>query len=332
MRLSICIPTYNRSEDLRQLLESISIAIKNSKHTIMVEVIVSDNASTDDTLEIVQRAKTTFNNIVYSRNIQNEGYASNLNKTIQLASGDYCWLMGSDDKLLPASIASVLDNLMNDASVYIGKPITNGKVRSYFYFNERRVYQFQSDYTYQQFLLQCTEISSTFAFMSTLIIKREFWNSIELTSLEAFHPYTHMLRIIKGLITQKKTVCCLNVNLVTTGHNENEFNKTVLPHFELDLLTIEYILKEYFNNSNEICAAYGKIFRRQYTTIESYKARIESSNDRWNTLKPTLRRFGYSSIFLNKKIYDRLLLKIYFLIKKYKNILKNSLINTKIKN
>ena len=154
--------------------------------------------------------------------------------------------------------------------------------------------------------------------MSTLIVKREFWEEIQCTRYEKEHAYTHMLRVVRGLATQGGLVKCLNIPLVITGHSGNEWNVTVLPHFELDIKTIEYIARNIFNESPEILARYGEIFRRQYSIISLIKSRVECSRERWAELAPVLAGFGYSKILINKTALDPVALKFYLLIKKYK--------------
>ena len=46
VRLSICIPTYNRAVELRPLLDTI---VAQTGHGLDVEIVISDNASTDNT-------------------------------------------------------------------------------------------------------------------------------------------------------------------------------------------------------------------------------------------------------------------------------------------
>ena len=66
MLLSVCIPTYNRAKSLANCLNSIKIAQKFVCNT-EVEVCISDNASDDNTKEIVQRFQKDIK-IKYLRN------------------------------------------------------------------------------------------------------------------------------------------------------------------------------------------------------------------------------------------------------------------------
>ena len=63
--LSICIPTYNRCENLRRTLESI---VSDDGFSQETEVVVSDNASTDNTKEMVLEYVNYYPNIKYYRN------------------------------------------------------------------------------------------------------------------------------------------------------------------------------------------------------------------------------------------------------------------------
>lgn len=67
--LSICIPTYNRSKYLKRSLDS--IVIQDEFLNGIVEVVVSDNASTDDTEEVVKPYLEKYTNIYYSKNTEN---------------------------------------------------------------------------------------------------------------------------------------------------------------------------------------------------------------------------------------------------------------------
>lgn len=66
--LSICIPTYNRADYLKGALENITSdpAFDNS-----VEIVISDNASTDNTYEVVHEYSSKYDNILYFRNKEN---------------------------------------------------------------------------------------------------------------------------------------------------------------------------------------------------------------------------------------------------------------------
>lgn len=67
--ISICIPTYNRCKSLQNILNS--IVQQNEFLEDNIEIVVSDNASTDETKEMVAKYIKEYRNIVYFRNKEN---------------------------------------------------------------------------------------------------------------------------------------------------------------------------------------------------------------------------------------------------------------------
>ena len=101
MILSICIPTYNRPECLLNCLNSIVISNRNKK--IDFEVCISDNCSDDDIEKLINPFKKELN-IKFNRNNKNLGFAVNILKVVSMASGDFVWLIGNDDLILPHAL------------------------------------------------------------------------------------------------------------------------------------------------------------------------------------------------------------------------------------
>ncbi len=95
MKISICIPQFNRIEFLLKSIYKI-----NEQTYKNIEIVISDDASSDNTeLEINKLLKLPEFNIVYHRFNENVGYDRNLRKSLELATGDYCFILGNDDTL-----------------------------------------------------------------------------------------------------------------------------------------------------------------------------------------------------------------------------------------
>ena len=111
MDLSICIPTYNRPNQLPNCLNSIYLAKKNCN--LEFEVCVSDNGSNYNVKEIVNKYKKKLN-INLNENKKNLGYQPNLLKTINMSKGEYVWAIGDDDLLTDNSLSKTYEVLKND--------------------------------------------------------------------------------------------------------------------------------------------------------------------------------------------------------------------------
>jgi glycosyltransferase involved in cell wall biosynthesis len=78
-----------------------------------IEVVISDDASPDNTAEVVEEYKVKLPNIKFIRQAVNIGLDRNFLSVVENASADYVWLMGDDDKLEPGGLAKVLAALAN---------------------------------------------------------------------------------------------------------------------------------------------------------------------------------------------------------------------------
>lgn len=90
--VSICIPVFNGEKFLEQAIRSI---IKQTYTNI--EIIVSDNASTDNSIGIVEMLMDEDCRIKLNINEKNLGFSGNLNKLINLANSEYIALYHADD-------------------------------------------------------------------------------------------------------------------------------------------------------------------------------------------------------------------------------------------
>jgi len=111
--LSICIPVYNREKLFRQSLACAVEAVRGYENA--VEIVVSDNASTDPICEVVQRFTMANPRVVirYSRLLENFGAATNVLEVVKRASGEFCWIIGSDDFVLAAGVSDVVEIIRN---------------------------------------------------------------------------------------------------------------------------------------------------------------------------------------------------------------------------
>lgn len=110
--LTIAIPTYNRAQLLSLCLESIFNQIAG--YTDEIEILVSNNASTDHTKEIVQRFRQQYQQLRYSENETNGGPDFNIAKCFELAKAKYVWVFSDDDLLLPDALHHVITTLKNE--------------------------------------------------------------------------------------------------------------------------------------------------------------------------------------------------------------------------
>ncbi len=96
--LTIAIPTYNRSDSLYNLLQSVLGQVSDCD-----EVIVSDDGSSDDTYQKIR----DIQRIRIARAETNQGMVANWNRCLQTASRDWICIIHDDDELRPGAIESL---------------------------------------------------------------------------------------------------------------------------------------------------------------------------------------------------------------------------------
>ena len=120
--VSVVIPTYNRSNFLR---ESINSAIEQSRPAD--EIIIIDDASTDDTKNVVQSYSSDNIRYIFKNH---SGAPDTRNQGIDEARGDYILWLDDDDTLEPNAIESHLEIIKSQPSV----DVIYGKLQ---YFDDR---------------------------------------------------------------------------------------------------------------------------------------------------------------------------------------------------
>lgn len=112
IRLSFCIPTYNRSA----LLEQALAVLLDQWHTDLtpaqrgqVEIAISDNCSPDETPTVVQKIAADYPHLrlTYFRQPENRGGDANILHAMQMGRGEFVYLLSDDDLLLPGAVAKL---------------------------------------------------------------------------------------------------------------------------------------------------------------------------------------------------------------------------------
>jgi glycosyltransferase involved in cell wall biosynthesis len=102
-KVSILIPVYNRPE---QILRAVHSALAQTHQNL--EVVVSDNASTDDTWSVVQRLAGEDARVRAYRNSSNLGPTRNWIAALAHCTGDYVKVLWSDDWIEPTFLDELL--------------------------------------------------------------------------------------------------------------------------------------------------------------------------------------------------------------------------------
>ncbi|MHA4894104.1 glycosyltransferase family 2 protein [Pedobacter sp. PWIIR3] len=112
--LTVGIPTFNGEAYLIQAIESVLTQL-NESNSSDIEILISDNASTDQTELLVNKFVTAYPNIVrYHKNEVNVGFDRNVDNLFKMATGRYVEILGDDDYLENHTIDEILKVIRRD--------------------------------------------------------------------------------------------------------------------------------------------------------------------------------------------------------------------------
>lgn len=138
MKLSVIVPTFNRSEDLASCLSSVAsacIVASQFPLDMCIDIHVSDNSSSDQTLDTLEAFERVFHNISnteyahYSQS-ENLGATQNVLFLLEKAHGEYILWLTDDDIVFPFAFSSIYAEIKNtEAEFYHTGLIVNTQPR-----------------------------------------------------------------------------------------------------------------------------------------------------------------------------------------------------------
>lgn len=179
--LSICIPTFNRADFLRDCLNSIVEQFSDVDVLNQVEIVISDNYSSDNTEDVVKKFQEKYKNIKYFKNESNLGFDRNLLNVIEKSSGVYCLTLGDDDALFPGTLSLLLKKIQTIQAPYfvlnswgydhfLNKPVS---LHPNLQISEDMIFAELSDFV--KSIKNYRNLIGSFGGMSVQLFQREYW-------------------------------------------------------------------------------------------------------------------------------------------------------------
>jgi abequosyltransferase len=259
--ISFCIPTYNRCQLLRETLEIIL------SQSVDVEIVVSDNCSLDDTQKYMEALCQRYPQIHYYRWAQSVECGQNLLHTIELATGDYCWLMTDDDCLESGAIDHVMGILQN----YPGITGVSVNVEGYDRFLKekkkiRYSHSLQTSQLFQEQKKCFRELGAWFGYWSAHIIDRCKWNRAKLQGgHESFLGYHHLYLFLSMLKKDPYWYFTAQKCVAYRADNESfSVDHGAYRRYEIDVISYKRIGEEFFGRKNNIVEHIQNVVLHKY--------------------------------------------------------------------
>lgn len=216
--LSIAIPTYNRANFLERNLTQLFSEIEKIPDA-SIEILVSDNCSTDKTEIIVKNFISNKKKISYIRNNENIGWGKNFLQCFQLSKGKFVHLLGDDDFYTTNSLSQIYKELNRhdfgvmylkpygfEKEIDLEKPNNKGKLKKY------------NDTT--KFLL---DINSIFRLLSACIITKDKIKNIDIDNIVPGN-FAHLQLIIPAILSSKSNIFYDKYTIASKRNNSIGYN------------------------------------------------------------------------------------------------------------
>ncbi len=280
--ISICIPTYNRKDFLKILLESII----SQADPEFIQIVISDNASTDGTSLLVDEFKSKYSNLIYRSATENLGADRNYLASVKNATGKYCWLMGSDDALKPGSIKHLLKYIDLDLEIYLTgriecsfdlEPIKN---RNWIEIGgDFKVFNFEKSRDLEVYFEACNSLGGVFSYLSSIVVKRSSWENIQFNEIFIGTAYSHV-SILLSIMVGGARLGYIKEPLVYSRSGNDSFLTDWVDRALLDLKGYK-LLGEKIIACKSSRKAFYDIMHREYSSIALIKTKILSPSSNW---------------------------------------------------
>ena len=300
--LSICIPTFNRASYLRECLESILTSA--SKYLDHIEIVISDNASTDNTKHVVQGFQDRYSYIRYNRNEENV-FDENFFIAASLAKGDYIWIFADDDKMEKGTINEVLSAIDKGHNLIIcnysiwNKDLTK-KIK------ETR-YGLKLDMNFHDSNKLLRTFGIGLQFVSSIIIKKDIFLKLPESEYTPFHEYgcSFLLSVYSGIRTYLDAIFISRPLVRYRGFNSNlsETDKWYKYFATGSTLLLEQLQRKGYS-SRAIYAAKHKVLKEYIMHDISYrKGNSKSLEGIFRLMLPLYKRYWFFWIIITPMIF-----------------------------
>lgn len=278
MTLSFCIPTYNRSQFLKKNIGIIINQIHELSVENEVEILVSDNASQDETEDLCKKyidANPDIH-IEYHKNATNEGPDWNFIKAMRLAHGEYSILFGDDDFLKSDSLKIILQMISDgDVDLILTNRTSidsNANIISEDVFIDintpSKIYTFKDEDIVRSYFYGIQSLGGLLTFISSVIYKTQIIEKWPLNQNVIGSNYSFLYFWWKSLLNGAK-LKYYNSSLVfatTVGVTNNNYGKRI-ERVVVDYRGLLNIANSVFDNNNSFKRYFLKAIDADHSDI-----------------------------------------------------------------
>lgn len=204
--VSVIIPTYNRSNLISRAVNSVL-----SQTYAKIEIIVADDASTDNTKDVIKKIQKKHKNILYIKHNSNKGGSAARNSGIKKSKGEYVAFLDDDDEWFPEKVEKQISCLKKRGKTWGGSYTGYKIILKNGLIEKNKINYKEGNLTKDTFLMKSN------AYGSTLLVRKEVFKKIGFFD-ESFKRHQDLEFILRFF--RKYKLCTIPEVLVKVyGHN-----------------------------------------------------------------------------------------------------------------
>lgn len=293
--LSICIPTYNFGQFIGETLTSVI-----DQATQDIELVIVDGGSTDNTEDVVTGYQKIFPQISYYRLDKKGGIDKDLARTVELATGDYCWLLSSDDALKPGAVQKIINEIKLGYDIYLCNrtmcDVNLNPLNDQLWLSHEiqdQTFSLSTNEEAINYFNKAQSIGALFSFISSIIVRRDQWNAIKYEERFTGSNYAHVYRLFTIMFNGGKLKYLRNPLILCRSGNDSFLERGYFKRYMIDIDGYLLIADSLFSDDTARRSFLAVMQREHkwyaFTTLR-YLAPNKAS---WNDLEQKLLSYGY---------------------------------------
>jgi abequosyltransferase len=245
-------------------------------------------------------------NIRYNYKPRNGGVDADLAEAVELATGEYCWLMSSDDLLADGAVDRMLREIESMCAVYLCCRIDCDRdmniIGNQHWLprkNDSLCFDLSDAQGMNHYLDEANTLGALFSYVPSVIVDRKAWLSVKGNEALFGTNYAHVHRLFSVLRSGSKMKYVDSPLVLCRMDNDSFSDKGLVHRYEIDFEGYLRISGDLFADNEIAKTKFLKVVRDEHRwyRLLVFRSHMQDQEE-WNSHNQLLRSFGYGPYVL----------------------------------
>jgi abequosyltransferase len=295
------MPTYNNAGYIGDALRSVLPHAGDE-----VEVVVLDGGSTDDTEAVVEPIAQRDGRVRYVRQAERGGIDRDMARSVELARGEYCWLLSADDALAEGALARILRECRAGGDLWLAnrlwcdialRPVSTRPWLRDGTTDEQ--FDLAEEHDLCAYLSRASSLGALFSFMSVIGFRRSRWLAAADATTLVGSNYAHVQRLFAMAQRGARLKYIAAPLVLCRSGNDSFASGGVAARLAIDLRGYLALSQAVFPHDEPVQRAFRAVLRREHSwRVWMYAREVTPHADRWREMEELLRAYGFTRMQL----------------------------------